>query len=172
MANPFVGEIRLFGGNFAPLGWLLCQGQQLAISEYSVLFNLIGTTYGGDGQQTFNLPNLAGRVPVHQGQLSEGGNYVLGQAAGTEQVTLAGNQVASHNHAALCAATTGTGGSPAGSVLAGSGSAPLYTAGAATGAMNPASITPAGGGQPHENRPPYLALNFIIAYAGIFPSQN
>lgn len=171
MANPYVGEIRLFAGNFAPVGWFLCQGQTLPISEYEVLYTLIGTTYGGDGQQTFNLPNLASRVPVHQGSLAGGGTYVLGQTGGAEQVILTTNQIAAHSHPASCSAANGTGGSPAGSVLAASATA-LYTVVSPSGAMNGASIAPSGGSLPHENRPPYLALNFIIAWAGIYPTQS
>jgi microcystin-dependent protein len=171
MANPFVGEIRLFAGNFAPLGWLLCQGQTLPISQYDVLYTLIGTTYGGDGVQTFNLPNLASRVPVHQGSLSGGGNYILGQIGGVEGVLLTANQIAAHNHTAQCSAAAGTSGAPAGDVLAGSAT-PLYASTGASGAMSSGSVTYAGGGQPHENRPPFLALNFIIAYEGIYPSQG
>lgn len=166
MSNNYVGEIRLFAGNFAPVGWLFCQGQSLPISEYETLFNLIGTTYGGDGQTTFNLPNLASRVPVHQGS-----NYFLAQTGGVEQVTLAANQVASHTHTALCSSAAGTSGSPAGSVLAAS-TASLYSDGGATNTMNSASIGASGGSLPHENRPPYLALNFIISLFGIFPSQT
>jgi microcystin-dependent protein len=171
MANPFVGEIRLFAGNFAPVGWFFCQGQTLPISQYDVLYTLIGTTYGGDGVQTFNLPNLASRVPVQQGTLAGGGVYVLGQTGGVEQVVLNANQIGPHSHTALCSTAAGTSGAPAGDVLAGSAT-PLYANTGAGGAMSSGSVTSAGGGQPHENRPPFLALNFIIAYEGIYPSQG
>jgi microcystin-dependent protein len=171
MADAFVGEIRLFAGNFAPQGWFFCQGQTLPISQYDVLFSLIGTTYGGDGQTTFNLPNLASRVPVHQGTLTGGSNYILGQTGGVEQALLTANQIGAHSHVAACSAAAGTGGASAGSVLAGSAT-PMYSNIGANGAMSNASVTDAGGGQPHENRPPYLALNFIIAWSGIYPSQS
>ena len=170
MSQPYVGEIRLFAGNFAPVGWALCQGQTMSISENETLYNLIGTAFGGDGQSTFNLPNLASRVPVHQG--SDGvSTYVLGQTGGVEQVTLTTNQVPSHTHAALCSSAAGTGGSPAGSVLAAS-TVSLYSDGGATDAMNSASVAPTGGSLPHANLPPYLALNFIISLFGVYPSPS
>ena len=170
MSDPFVGEIRLFAGNFAPQGWFLCQGQALPIAQYDVLFSLIGTTYGGDGVSTFNVPNLTGRVPVHQGTLTGGGNYVLGQLGGAEQVSLTSGQVGAHSHTVLCTTAPGTSAAAAGSVLAGSAT-PLYSNAAANGSMG-AGTTVVGGSLPHENRPPYLALNFIIAWQGIYPSQS
>ncbi len=171
MADPFVGEIRLFAGNFAPLGWFFCQGQTLQISQYYALYSLIGTTYGGDGVTTFRLPNLAGRVPVHQGSLPGAGNYRLGQTGGAEQVLVTAPQVALHRHAASCSTAAGTTAAPAGSVPARSAT-PLYVNGGASAAMSNAGTTPAGGNQTHENRPPFLGLNFIIAYEGIYPSQS
>jgi microcystin-dependent protein len=169
--SPYVGEIRIFAGNFAPLGWLFCQGQAISIAENDILFQLIGTTYGGDGVTYFNLPDLRGRTPIHQGALAGGGTYILGEIAGVEQVTLTTNQLPAHNHLAQCLAFNGTAGSPAGAYLAGSPTA-LYQSGAAAGQMNPNSISGVGGSQPHENRPPYLALSYIISMQGIYPSQS
>ena len=172
MSNPYIGEIRLFAGNYAPYGWLLCQGQSVAIATYETLYNLIGTTYGGDGVTTFNLPNMSSRVPVHQGQMPGGPVWVLGQAGGSEQVTLTANQVGGHTHALACTAAAGKSASPQRNFLAAAGTA-LYTTGSVGGAMAAASIPATGGGnQPHENRSPYLALNFIIAWEGIYPQPN
>lgn len=164
MSDPYIGEIRMFGGNFAPEGWMFCNGQMLAISDYDTLFNLIGTTYGGDGQQNFALPNLQGRLPVHQGS-----GYNLAQSAGSETVTLTGNQIPSHTHP-FNATGAGNLASPAGALPA-SGDT-LYSATAPTVAMNAQSIAPSGGGQPHDNMMPYLAASFIISLYGIYPSQN
>ena len=167
MSQPFVGEIRMFGGNFAPNGWMLCQGQLLPISQYDVLFNLVGTTYGGDGVNTFALPDLQGRVPLHQG----GGN-VIGQRAGTESVTLTLNQIPIHSHIPQ-ANTSGAGKDPTNTVIAGSGGTPTWFATSAPSvpmATNMLGLT--GGNQPHDNMMPYLAVNFIISLFGIFPSQN
>lgn len=170
MSEPFIGEIRLFAGNFAPLGWAFCQGQTLAIADNETLFNLIGTTYGGDGVQTFNLPNLSSRAPVHQGILPGGGPYIIGQLAGVEQVTLITQQLAAHNHIASCQSANGASGTPSNGFLGGSSTA-LYQ-GAPNANMNPAAISPIGGNLPHENRPPFVAVSFIISLFGIFPSQN
>ncbi|MWC30175.1 phage tail protein [Paenibacillus sp. MMS18-CY102] len=167
----FVGEIRMFGGNFAPVGWLLCDGRQLPISEYEVLFMLLGTTYGGDGVNTFCLPDLRGRLPVGQGQRPGASNYVIGQSAGSESVTLITNQMPAHTHIprASAAATQNT---PAGAVW-GTGEIVGYAPADATGQpLNAAAITAAGGSQPHDNMMPYLAIGFIIATVGIFPSQS
>ena len=167
MSTPYVGEIRVFGGNFAPVGWLLCQGQLLPIAQYDVLFNLIGTTYGGDGQNTFGLPNLASRIPYHQGA-----GYVLGQLGGVEQVTLTQQQLPVHTHAANASTANGDQAGPAGNVWA-AGTLSGYTSTQpANVTMNPAALSAAGGSQPHENMPPFLCLNFIIATEGIYPSPN
>jgi microcystin-dependent protein len=165
MSDPYIGEIRMFGGNFAPVGWLLCQGQLLPISQYDVLFNLIGTTYGGDGQNTFALPNLASRLPVHQGS-----GYVLGQMAGVETVTLNRNQMPVHTHQPV-GTQTAQGQSPSNSYWANNTNLP-YSVAAPSAAMAPNALSNAGGNQPHENMSPYLAINFIIATEGIYPSPN
>jgi microcystin-dependent protein len=171
MSQPYVGEIRLFGGNFAPQGWAFCDGSTLAISEFEVLFNLIGTTYGGDGQSTFNLPDLRGRLPVHMGTSNLGSTYVIGQRAGEEQVTLTTGQLPIHTHVPQANTGTGTEASPAGNVWAGSANLP-YKAGTPGAAVAPQAVQGAGGGLPHDNMVPFLAVNFIISLFGIFPSQN
>jgi microcystin-dependent protein len=163
MSSPYVGEIRMFGGNFAPLGWMLCQGQELPISEFDVLFNLIGTTYGGDGQQTFALPNLSSRFPVHQGS-----GYVMGQAAGVEQVTLTVSQMPVHSHGQLAAAADATTPSPANAVPAAWADGQFASTGPDS-TLAPNALGLSGGSQPHDNMPPYLCINFIISLYGIFP---
>jgi microcystin-dependent protein len=169
MGQPYVGEIKLFGGNFAPAGWKLCQGQLLPISEYETLFNLIGTTYGGDGQSTFALPNLQSRVPVHSG--SNGQNsYVLGQEGGAENVTLTNQQLPSHSHGLPVTDSAATQAAPAGAIPA-AWSATQYSDVAQNGSMGQA-VQASGGGQPHDNMVPFLAVNFIISLFGVFPSQN
>lgn len=172
MGSPFVGELRMFGGNFAPQGWAFCDGQTLAISENDTLFALLGTTYGGDGVTTFNLPDLRGRVPVHQGTLSGGNSYVLAQQGGAESVTLTVNQMPGHFHPAQCSSAGATSPRPAGGVWA-VGDVFAFTPGAnANGTMNPGAVAAAGGSQPHDNMVPFLAINFIISLFGIFPPQN
>ena len=168
MSNPYVGEIRMFSGNFAPLGWAFCDGSVLSIATNEVLFQLIGTTYGGDGVSTFALPDLRGRAPLHQG-----GGFVIGQRAGVETVTLTVGQLPNHSHLAQAAASGGANpvNSPAGKVWSG------WTGGAFSSqppsvSMSPAAITSDGGSQPHDNMAPFLAINFIISLFGIFPSQN
>jgi microcystin-dependent protein len=170
MSDPYVGEIRMFGGNFAPNGWLFCQGQVLSISEYDTLFNLIGTTYGGDGQNTFGLPNLASRIPVHQGS-APFGTYVIGQPGGTESVTLQTQQLPVHTHTALGSSIAATQPGPANGYWADWGSA-QYSSTAPGVAMGPQALAPAGGNQPHDNMSPYLAINFIISLYGIYPSPS
>jgi microcystin-dependent protein len=171
MATPFVGEIRMTGFNFAPDGWFLCNGQSLPISEYEVLFNLIGTTYGGNGQTTFNLPDLQGRIPFHQGTSNLGQTMVIGQIAGEESVTLLSNQMPVHSHALGASSVAGGQASPVGVVWASSNLGQFSTE-APSHAMAPSVIGQAGGGQPHDNLPPFLVVNFIIAWAGIYPSQG
>ena len=167
MAQPYVGEIRMFAGNFAPAGWMFCEGQLLPISEYETLFNLIGTTYGGDGQSTFALPDLRGRVPIHQGN-----GFTLAENGGVETVTLTVSQIPSHNHAAL-ANTSGSGTSPLNSLWAGNPDfAQWIDAGSINGQMNAGTIGSTGGSQPHNNFIPYLCVDFIISLFGIFPSQT
>ena len=167
MGQPFVGEIRMFGGNFAPAGWNFCDGSLLSISENETLFQLIGTTYGGDGQNTFGLPDLRGRIPVHQG-----GGFTLAQSGGTETVTLILQQIPGHNHPLPCQSGSGSQASPANGLWASSGANP-YASGSANVAMNAANIGPnAPSNQSHDNMMPYLAVNFIISLFGIFPSPN
>lgn len=175
MANPFVGEIRLFGGNFAPVGWAFCDGSLLSIAQNDVLFALIGTTYGGDGQTTFALPDLRGRVPVHQGQGPGLSPRLIGQMAGVENVTLLSSQLPSHNHvlnatATPAAAGTGVAGSLTGATPA--GGTQFYGSTPGGGAMAAQVLQPAGTGLPHNNVAPFLGMNFIISLFGIFPSQG
>jgi microcystin-dependent protein len=170
MGQPYVGEIRLFGGNFAPNGWYLCQGQLLPISENETLFNLIGTTYGGDGQETFALPDLQGRVPVHQGTGPGRSTYQIGEKAGVEEVTLTVAQLPAHNHAFPVSTGGASSGSAVGGVPAAVGSDALWGNDGTTEPM--AATTVAGGSQPHSNLQPYTCLNYIIAWAGIFPSPS
>lgn len=181
MAQPYVGQIIIFGGNFAPAGWMMCQGQLLPISENETLFQLIGTTYGGDGQSTFALPDLRGRAPVHMGQGNSLSNYVIGQASGTESVTLTTQQIPSHNHTVLANNSDATANTPKGNFLANEGGsgknqvflyAPWDNTPANMTTLLPTMVQPAGGSQPHENRQPLLVLNYIISLFGVFPSQN
>ncbi len=168
----FVGQIRMFAGNFAPAGWMFCEGQLLPISQYETLFNLIGTTYGGDGISTFALPDLRGRVIIGPGQGSGLSNYVLGQEGGTESVTLTTNQIPAHSHAAIADSTLGSSDTPTNLLPARyPDSVPAYGSNP-TGQMNAAALLPAGGGQPHNNVKPYLAIRYIISLFGIFPTQN
>lgn len=172
MSSPYIGEIRMFGGNFAPAGWAMCQGQLMPISQNDTLFNLIGTTYGGDGQETFGIPDCQGRVPVHMGTLAGGGTYQIGEKAGTETVTLNTNQIPQHNHAFLCSTDNGLVTSPANNLLAANGQIKNFSPFPPTAAMNSNALTNVGGSQPHENMMPYLCITFIISLFGIFPSQN
>ncbi len=172
MAQPYVGEIRMFGGNFAPAGWMFCDGQLLPISENETLFQLIGTTYGGDGQETFALPNLQSRVPIHMGTGPDGTTYTLAELAGTETVTLTTQQMPIHNHALLASTGPGNVNVPAGNVTAESAGVKIYIEDTPSTPMNAADITPVGGSQPHENVQPYLCINYIISLFGIFPSQT
>jgi microcystin-dependent protein len=172
MSQPFVGEIRMFAGNFAPAGWAFCDGQLLAIAENDVLFNLIGTTYGGDGQETFALPDLRGRLPIHMGQGPGLSSRTIGEQDGTEAVTLTVNQMPIHTHATLLSSAAGSEANPGGNVLAASPNVRLYRPGASTVTLSPQSVTPAGGNQPHDNLMPFLCVNFIISLFGIFPSQT
>ena len=171
---PYVGEIRLFAGNFAPVNWAFCQGQTLAISENETLFQLIGTTYGGDGQNTFNLPNLASRVPIHMGTSPNSGTiYSIGETGGVESVTLNVQQIPSHTHLLTGSTNNGTAVNPGNAVLAGStSSVQPYLEDSVTDAMASGTIGPAGGSQPHDNLQPYLCINFIISLFGVFPSQT
>jgi microcystin-dependent protein len=166
VSNPYVGEIRLVGFNFAPENWLLCDGRLLSIAQNETLFSLIGTTYGGDGETNFALPDLRGRAPVHSGGSS---SYVIGEIGGVENVTLTGSQLPAHTHPVSAQATNGNTSSPSGASFAGS-SAGQYTA-SSTGLTAPILQT-AGGSQPHDNLMPYVCANWIISLYGIYPSQN
>ncbi len=173
MAQPYVGEIRMFAGNFAPLGWMFCEGQTLPISENETLFQLIGTTYGGDGQSTFNLPDLRGRVPIHMGTLSGGPSFPLAEAAGTEEVTLTTAQMPLHTHPFLGTTSPGADQLPTNNVIAGSPNVRMFRQGnIGGGPMSNLGIAPVGGSQPHTNFQPYLCVDFIISLFGIFPSPT
>jgi len=164
--EPFIGEIRVFAGNFAPAGWALCNGQLVTISDNDALFQLIGTTYGGDGQNTFALPNLQSRIPIHAGA-----GFVQGQQGGTEEVALTLNQIPLHGHTPMAASGSASSTSPAGNRWAVWADDPYSTA-APNATLDPTSLATSGSAQPHENMPPFLALSFIIALEGVFPSQN
>ncbi|MEO8669971.1 MAG: tail fiber protein [Tahibacter sp.] len=173
MGEPFVGEIRMFGGNFPPSGWAFCQGQLMPISQNDTLFTLIGTTYGGDGQETFGIPDLQGRVPIHAGQgpgISQ--NYQIGEKSGVESVTLNTQQMPIHNHAFVVSTSVSNSGSPTNQTLAQSTQRAAYFEATTTTNLAPSSLGPAGGSQPHDNMMPFLTLSFIISLFGVFPSQN
>lgn len=180
MSVPYVGEIRMFAGNFAPMGWAFCDGSLWPISENDTLFALIGTTYGGDGIETFAMPDLRGRVPVHVGTLQGGDTYVLGVNGGQESVTLTAAQIPSHNHVINASTAIAPAATAAVNITDGSSWVPAtpspkpkaYTTAAPNLLMGSASIGPGGGSQPHENMAPFLAVQFIIALFGVFPSQN
>ena len=168
MAQPYVGEIRMFAGNFAPAGWMFCEGQLLPISEYETLFNLIGTTYGGDDQSTFALPDLRGRIPIHQGN-----GFILAETGGAEEITLTVSQIPAHSHPMLGTQNLANVTDPA-NLVPGT----LVTNVTAYGTDNPSttlspqSVSAVGGSQPHTNFQPYLCVNFIISLFGIFPSPT
>jgi microcystin-dependent protein len=167
MAQPYVGEIRIFAGNFAPAGWMFCEGQLLPISENETLFQLIGTTYGGDGESTFALPDLRGRVPIHQGN-----GFTLAETGGAEEITLTVQQIPAHSHPLLAASSLGNNGNVAGNLTSNSNGALPYIEDAPTVNMSPTAISSVGGSQPHTNFQPYLCLDFIISLFGIFPSPT
>jgi microcystin-dependent protein len=171
MSQPFVGEIRMFGGNFAPAGWMFCQGQLLPISENETLFNLIGTTYGGDGESTFALPNLQSRVPIHAGTGSDGIAYQIAEMVGVETVTLNTNQIPVHSHPMLASTAIGSLSDPTNNLTSESPSIKIYSAQVPGAALDPNAVTPVGGSQPHDNLQPYLCISFIISLFGIFPTQ-
>jgi microcystin-dependent protein len=176
MSTPYIGEIRIFAGNFAPVGWLLCQGQLLPISQYDVLFNLIGTTYGGDGQNTFALPNLQGATPMQQGQGGGLSLRDLGETGGEQSVTLLTSEMPTHNHTVSAydgggEATLPTNGLWA-SAMIGRVGTNMYSNAAPNVTMSPMSVSMTGGSQPHNNMPPYLCLTFIIALQGVFPPRG
>lgn len=167
MAQPYVGEIRMFAGNFAPAGWMFCEGQLLPISENETLFQLIGTTYGGDGESTFALPDLRGRIPIHQGN-----NFILAETGGAEEITLTVNQIPAHSHPLLASTTTATIANPQGNVLGNQTLAQMYVEDVPNTNLAPTAVGSVGGSQPHTNFQPYLCVDFIISLFGIFPSPT
>ncbi|MCU7939376.1 MAG: tail fiber protein [gamma proteobacterium symbiont of Bathyaustriella thionipta] len=175
-AEPFLAEVKMFAGNFAPRGYALCDGQLLTINQYQAVFALLGTIYGGDGRTSFALPDLRGRTAIHPGQGPGLGSYRLGQKAGFEYVTLTAAQMPSHNHAATSKGINSSGNTsmPGGNTLASKNRTNIYSTNAPAVDMHAGSVTVAnaGGGQHHENRMPYLAINHIIALQGLFPSRN
>jgi microcystin-dependent protein len=172
MAQPYVGEIRMFAGNFAPAGWRFCDGALLPISENEILFQLIGTTYGGDGQSTFRVPDLRGRVPVHQGAGSGLSTRTMGENGGVEEVTLTQQQIPIHTHPLIGTETISNDATPASNVPAQTSTFDFYQSTGGGGAMAPQSISPVGGSQPHDNMQPFLCVNYIISLFGIFPSPT
>ena len=167
MAQPFIGEIRMFAGSFAPAGWMLCEGQLLPISENDALFVVLGTTYGGDGQETFALPDLSGRIPIHQSS-----DFLLGEKGGVESVTLTTNQIPIHHHAAIASLDIANTPNPGDNMVARSGQVKMFFNGSPSVQMNAGSLGPVGGSQPHTNLQPYLCINYIISFFGIFPSPT
>jgi microcystin-dependent protein len=167
MAQPYVGEIRMFAGNFAPAGWMFCSGQLLPISENETLFNLIGTTYGGDGQSTFALPDLQSRVPIHFGS-----GFVLAETGGAEEITLTTQQIPAHSHPLLASLNSAGGSTVTGNLTGQVGATQIYREVAPASPMSPLAGGSTGGSQPHTNLQPYLTLNYIISLFGIFPSQT
>jgi microcystin-dependent protein len=169
MAQPYVGEIRMFAGNFPPVGWMFCDGQNLPISENETLFQLIGTTFGGDGQSTFDLPNLQSRIPIHIGN-----SHILAETGGVEEVTLTTNQIPVHTHPLVASQDAGSQSIAGNQVLAAQSPVSIYrpNAVAPSAAMNASSVSATGGSQPHDNMQPFLCINFIISLFGIFPSQT
>jgi len=166
MSSPYLAEIRMVSFNFPPKGWAFCNGQLLPINQNQALFAILGTTYGGNGVTTFALPNLQGRVPIHSGS-----GFVLGQQGGEETHTLNISEIPAHNHTPVGVSTGATATSLSNNVWANSPQNP-YVSGSPSATLNPASVVMAGSSQPHENRPPYLVINYVIALQGIFPSQN
>jgi len=167
MAQPYVGEIRMFAGNFAPAGWMFCEGQLLPISENETLYQLLGTTYGGDGESTFALPDLRGRIPIHQGN-----GFILAETGGAEEITLTVNQIPAHSHALLGSTTNGSQVNPSNAVLASSTVITPYAVETPGSNMAANAIGPVGGSQPHNNFAPYLCVDFIISLFGLFPSPT
>lgn len=175
MSDPFLAEIRIFANNFAPVGWAVCTGQLIAISQNTSLFSLLGTFYGGDGKSTFALPDLQGRMPMHMGQGPGLSPHSLGETGGSETVTLLSSEMPIHSHSLMVAENSGAPMSSAGpSVALGSAPTRSYAPGPAASLipMNPRELAPTGGGQPHNNMPPFLALNFCIALQGVFPPRG
>jgi microcystin-dependent protein len=173
MSSPYIGEIRMFAGNFAPRGWALCDGQLLAISQYDALFSLFGTIYGGDGRTTFGLPDLRGRIPLHMGQGPGLSSRPIGQKSGAETVTVTANQLPAHGHTFNASANSAHDQSPAGNETATSTGTALYGPAGAPGAtLRANAIAHTGGNQSHDNVMPFLCVNFIVALSGVYPSRN
>ncbi|MEO8164155.1 MAG: tail fiber protein [Betaproteobacteria bacterium] len=175
MASPFIGEIKMFGGNFVPRNYAFCNGQLIAIAQNTALFSLLGTTYGGNGTSTYALPNLQGRAPMQQGQGPGLSDQPLGAESGTPTVTLTSAELPSHNHGALCTTATAALGTPIGNSWApgaGRSASSLYSSTAPNTNMSSNAVGAAGQSQPHNNLQPYLAVSFIIALQGIFPARN
>ena len=172
MSEPFVGEIRMFAGNFAPRGWAFCDGQLLAVSQNDALFSLLGTIYGGDGRTTFGLPDMRGRVPIHAGSGPGLSPRRLGAKAGSENETLTVNQLPSHTHRQQATASNATSRDPVGAALANAGFGDVYTDDLGDVNMSSGSIELTGGSRSHTNLQPFLCVNFIIALAGIYPSRH
>jgi microcystin-dependent protein len=167
MAQPYVGEIRMFAGNFAPVGWMFCEGQLLPISENETLFQLIGTTYGGDGESTFALPDLRGRIPIHQGN-----GFILAETGGVEEITLTVNQIPAHAHPQLGSGARASDNQPGNNVFAVVTTTDIYVTAGPFTPLSPQTVAPVGGSQPHTNFQPYLCIDFIISLFGIFPSPT
>lgn len=177
MSESFIGEIRMFAGNFAPRGWAFCDGQLLAVSGNDALFSLLGTNYGGDGRTTFGLPEMRGRIPIHQGSGPGLSPRLLGAKAGQEKVTLTVNQLAAHTHSAQCTDGAGTSNSPQGNIWAGVAAGVAYSSDPPVTSSTPLAakadaISVAGESQSHTNLQPFVCVNFIISLVGIFPSRN
>lgn len=177
MADPYIGEIRMFAGNYAPMGWALCDGQTMPIQQYTALFAILGTTYGGNGQTTFGLPDLRGRIPMHMGTGPGLTPRPIGQSSGAEKITLTANQMPAHNHLVNADGQQGTVDNPEGVVPAAgvdpATTNPVFLYGTAMNkTMSPQMISQAGGNQPHDNVQPFLCVNFIIALEGEFPPRN
>lgn len=172
MSNPFLAEIRIFAGNFAPRGWALCDGQILSISQNTALFSLLGTTYGGDGKSNFALPNLQGDAPMHPGQGPGLSLHDLGETGGSDTVTLLQSEMPGHSHPVNASQSDGTGRLPTQNLPAGGIGIGQYAAPGATTALSNKATTTTGGSLPHNNLMPYLALTFIIALQGVFPARN
>ena len=167
MAQPYVGEIRMFAGNFNPAGWAFCDGALLPISENETLFQLIGTTYGGDGESTFALPDLRGRIPIHQGN-----SFILAETGGSEEVTLSTQQIPAHSHPMLGSGDIANSPNPEANVVARSGQVNMFINSTPSIPMSAQSVTPVGGSQPHTNLQPYLCINYIISLFGIYPAPS
>jgi microcystin-dependent protein len=172
MADPFVAEIRIFPFNFAPKGWAFCDGQILPISQNTALFSLLGTTYGGNGQSTFALPNMQGNAPMHPGQGPGLSLHDLGETGGSETVTLLGSEIPAHSHGFVCSNADSNAQGPDGNRFGGGIGIALYATPGALAPLAPEALTPAGGDLPHNNMQPYLTLNFCIALQGVFPPRT